>query len=223
MTQQRLLIIGARQHTKVLVSIAEEFYSDQVEIVGFLDDDPRLQDTCLLGYPVLGPVNALETLAGEQKATAALVGISNRYMALRQELFRKIRALDLQTPALIHGRAYVSPQAQVGPGSALNPGVVVNCFARVGANCVIYSNATIEHETVLEDNVYIGPGVNFSSNAKVGSGTFIGAGSRIIPDIRIGANVVIGAGSVVIEDLPDNTTYAGIPARKINDRNQTVI
>ena len=44
---------------------------------------------------------------------------------------------------------------------------------------------------------------------------FIGAGTRILYNTRIGSNVIIGADSLVNKDIPDNSVYAGVPARFI--------
>lgn len=44
---------------------------------------------------------------------------------------------------------------------------------------------------------------------------FIGSGTRILYNTRIGSNVIIGSGSLVNKDIPDNTVYAGVPARFI--------
>lgn len=44
---------------------------------------------------------------------------------------------------------------------------------------------------------------------------FIGSGTRILYYVRIGNNVIIGADSLVNKDIPDNSVYAGIPARYI--------
>lgn len=43
----------------------------------------------------------------------------------------------------------------------------------------------------------------------------IGINSIILPNIKIGPNSIIGAGSVVTKDVPENTVYAGNPARYI--------
>jgi acetyltransferase-like isoleucine patch superfamily enzyme len=40
----------------------------------------------------------------------------------------------------------------------------------------------------------------------------------VLPGVRIGRHVTIGAGSVVLADVPDDTTYAGVPARLITPR-----
>lgn len=44
---------------------------------------------------------------------------------------------------------------------------------------------------------------------------FIGSGTRILYNTRIGNNVIIGANSLVNKDIPDNSVYAGVPARRI--------
>ncbi|MBO4289965.1 MAG: acyltransferase, partial [Lachnospiraceae bacterium] len=44
---------------------------------------------------------------------------------------------------------------------------------------------------------------------------FIGSGTRILYDTRIGSNVIIGSDSLVNKDIPDNSVYAGVPARFI--------
>ncbi len=52
-------------------------------------------------------------------------------------------------------------------------------------------------KVIIEENAYIGAGVN------------------IIRGVRIGKNSVIGAGSVVIHDIPANSVAVGNPARVI--------
>ena len=218
-----LVILGARQHAKVLVALVEDFHGQELEVAGYLDDDPQLAGTRLLGYPVLGGIGDLERIVREGAVSCGAVGISNRHMGLRAELYSRLKAAGLGVPSLIHGTAHVDRRASLGDGVVLNPGVVVNAYAKVGNNVVVYSNSTIEHETVLGDNVYLGPGVNFTSNARVGENTFIGAGTKIIPDIRIGANVIVGAGSVLTEDVPDGVTVVGAPARIVNKSSASVI
>lgn len=50
---------------------------------------------------------------------------------------------------------------------------------------------------------------------EVGDNVFIGANSNIMPNVKIGNNVIIAAGSVVTKDVPSNSVYGGVPAKKI--------
>ena len=49
----------------------------------------------------------------------------------------------------------------------------------------------------------------------VGDNVFIGAHSIILYDVNIGSNVVIGAGSLVNKDIPSNSVWGGVPAKRI--------
>ena len=46
---------------------------------------------------------------------------------------------------------------------------------------------------------------------------WIGAASTILPGVTIGENAVIAAGSVVTKNVPNNTMFAGIPAKFIKN------
>lgn len=50
---------------------------------------------------------------------------------------------------------------------------------------------------------------------EVMNNVFIGSGTRILYNTRIGNNVIIGSDSLVNKDIPDNSVYAGVPAKRI--------
>ena len=84
-------------------------------------------------------------------------------------------------------------------------GVVINSGVKGGKNIVI------------ESGVVIGAARNgFPVEVpRLGNSIFIGAGAKILGGVRIGDNVKIGANAVVLEDVPDNATAVGIPARAV--------
>lgn len=47
----------------------------------------------------------------------------------------------------------------------------------------------------------------------VGDNVFIGTNACVLGNIKIGNNVVIAAGAIVLQDVPDNVTVAGVPAK----------
>lgn len=57
-------------------------------------------------------------------------------------------------------------------------------------------------------------GRNFG-RIKIGNNTFIGKGTILMPGVSIGSNCIIGSLSVVSSSIPDNSVYAGIPAKFI--------
>lgn len=55
------------------------------------------------------------------------------------------------------------------------------------------------------------------ASIKIGDYAFIGMGVIVLPGVSIGRGSVVGSGSVVTKDVPDNSVYAGNPARFICD------
>ncbi|WP_213522273.1 DapH/DapD/GlmU-related protein [Nonlabens sp.] len=59
------------------------------------------------------------------------------------------------------------------------------------------------------------PDLEITKPITIGNNVYIGARSIIMPGVVIGNNCIIGAGSVVTKNIPDNSVYAGVPAKKI--------
>ena len=99
----------------------------------------------------------------------------------------------------------------------------------INKSCMFVDLGGIE----LEDKVLIGPDVKILSvnhpldpknrrgvilkGVKIKHNAWLGAGVTVCPGVTIGENSVIGAGSVVTKDVPNNTVYAGVPAKFIKN------
>jgi serine O-acetyltransferase len=77
--------------------------------------------------------------------------------------------------------------------------IVINPLVKIGKNC------TILHEVTI--------GAIKGGVPTIGDNVFIGCAAKILGGIKIGNNVKIGACAVVLEDVPDNATVVGFPAR----------
>lgn len=115
----------------------------------------------------------------------------------------------------------------VGEGTKL--AAFVDIGGQVGKNCSIQAFVSIPPGIIIEDEVFVGPGVNFANDkypsAKnpnfvpqhtvVRKGAKIGMGAQIGPGIEIGENAVIGMGAVVLSNVPPGETWVGVPAKKL--------
>ena len=102
----------------------------------------------------------------------------------------------------------IHPNCKIGSGIMIDhaSGVVIGETAEVGDNCSIFHGVTLG-----------GIGSKRGKrHPRVGTNTLLSANSIILGNIAIGDNVKIGAGSVVLENIPDNSTAVGIPAKVIN-------
>lgn len=84
--------------------------------------------------------------------------------------------------------------------------IVINSHTRIGKNCKIHTC------------VNIGATNGNSEAPQIGDNVYIGPGAKIVGNISIADGVCIGAGAVVVKSIEEpNTTWAGVPAKKISD------
>lgn len=91
---------------------------------------------------------------------------------------------------------------------------------QIGDFTIFNLNATVSHDVVIEDFVYVAPGAHIAGNVHIGTRSWIGTGAAINQggsDVRllIGADTVIGSGAVVVKPCEPRAIYVGIPAKRI--------
>lgn len=196
----RLIIIGASGHGKVVVDIAKK--SGYTDIV-FLDNDQNIL-SCL-GYPVIGSEEMVAELAGDLFIAVGKAEIRKRLME---------RLCDRYFPVLIHPNAVIADDVIIGAGTVVMAGTVINPGARIGTGCIINTSSSIDHDCDIADYCHISVGAHLCGTVKVDSLTWIGAGATISNNITICGRCMIGAGAVVIRNVEESGTYIGIPAKK---------
>lgn len=214
MITSRYILWGAKGHALVLEEIVR---AQGGEVVALFDGSPDVVPS-LKGVEFLQGLDAYEVWSRGQNdrasinAIAAIGGAKGRARRDYLEIFRR---WNFRTPSLIHASAVLSPSAQVGDNCHVLAGAVVGTAVELGEASIVNTNASVDHECVLDAGVHVAPGATLCGCVNVGENTLIGAGSVVLPNVRIGANVVIGAGSVVTRDIPDGVVALGNPARVI--------
>lgn len=193
-------IFGASGHAKVILDI---LLTNTIPVASILDDHPTVP--FLFNIPVIHSKDF--TLKDTDEFIIAIGENSIRKAIVEKNNFQFYKA--------IHVDATVSPFASIAEGTVVMPQAVINADATIGKHCIINSRSVVEHDCVLENYVHVSPNATLAGNVTVGEGTHIGIGATVIQGVKIGRWVTIGAGAVVTQDIPDNCTAVGIPAKPI--------
>lgn len=180
-------------------------------LLGFIDDDPTVENTILIdnrGSRVLG---SLDAVAPHLQQTAYAIGIGSG--DVRQSISKKTDELGLTAATLIHPSATIGANVELLPGAILCAGVRVTTNIKIGRHVHINLNSTVGHDSTIGDFATINPLVAVSGNCTIGALTNLGTHSAVLPGISVGTGAVVGASACVTKDVASKTTVKGVPAR----------
>ena len=121
--------------------------------------------------------------------------------------------------AVLIGDVFIGEGCLVGPGAVLR-GDIARIEMKKGSNvqdtCVVHSFPG--KDVVIEENGHVGHGA-VVHGCTIGRNALIGMNAVLLDDVKVGKNCIVGAMAFVKEGtvLPDQTLWAGTPARQIRE------
>ena len=156
------------------------------------------------------------------------------------EATRLGRMCVIRTGTVIYTNVVIGDRFQSGHGCVIREENIIgddcnlwsnSCIdygCRIGQRVMMHNNVYVAQFTVIEDDVFVGPGVSIANDKypvdkrhlvgpTIRRGATIGAGAVLLPGVEIGENALVGAGAVVTKNVPPGKVVAGNPARIIGD------
>ena len=137
------------------------------------------------------------------KPTTLIVGahrLSNWSWKLKtpvvKQLLKAVSAVIRRTLEIYTG-VFIAPNAEIGPGFVVHNtyGVIIGA-TRIGKNFTIASGAKVSYAV-----------------KSIGDDVSLGMNCVLIENCKIGSNVRVAPNSLVVDNVPDNMTVMGVPAR----------
>jgi acetyltransferase-like isoleucine patch superfamily enzyme len=167
------------------------------------------------GSSAQGEVGALELAAGVTVCAGAVVFAGAR----------------IGEGAILGDQSYVRERSEVGPGSVIGRGSVVDNDVHVGARVKVQTNVYLTAFTLVEDDVFVGPGVTTTNDdtmarhapdmqlrgAVLRRACRVGGGAVLTPGVEVGEEAFVAAGAVVTRDVPPRAVVMGVPARIVRE------
>ena len=103
---------------------------------------------------------------------------------------------------------------------------VIDYGCRIGNDVKIHTKVYIAQYSIIEDGVFIAPGVTFANDKypvsndlqgpRIKRGARIGVNVILLPGVVVGEEALVGAGCVVTKDVPDRAVVVGNPSRIVS-------
>lgn len=205
------IIVGAGTYGQVYSEYLKE--SHIYNVIGFIDDDPKKQNTIINFIPVIGDLLSLNNIM-DKKSTAVFVPIGDNIV--RSKIIRYVRSLGFITPSFIHKSVQIHSTVKIKGTVYILPNVSIMPFSSIDDLVMISMGVNIAHHTSIGTGCFFSQGTNIGASIIINNYSFVGIGATVMTGVKlIGENALIGAGSVVIKDVPDNAIIVGVPGKII--------
>ncbi|SCW96225.1 MULTISPECIES: DapH/DapD/GlmU-related protein [unclassified Pseudomonas] len=204
----KVYLLGAANPESIRMIQAVRRATPNLEFA-FLDNDPAKQGTLFYGVPVVGGLDRVGELKGDD---VRFVNLITGNTVTRYETTCRLVEAGATLGNFLHPNIDLT-MTEIGLGNYLQDGVMVQAEVSIGNNSSIHMGTLIGHESRIGNSVFIAHGVSVSGCCEIGDGSFVGTNASILPRVRIGRWATIGAGAVINKDVPDYAVVVGNPGK----------
>jgi sugar O-acyltransferase (sialic acid O-acetyltransferase NeuD family) len=202
----RLILFG----TGGFAQVARFFFARDSphEVVAFTVDAPGA-DT-FEGLPLVPFAEVADRYPPGEHAMFVAVGY-RKVNRLRAGVCERARGLGYELVSYVSSRATHWGDTRVGDNCFVFEDNTIQPFVTIGDGVVLWSGNHIGHHATLEDYCFLTSHVVVAGFTRVGAYSFLGVNATLRDSIAVGRSNVIGAGALIMKSTGDHEVY--VPER----------
>ena len=204
--KRKLVIFGCGD----IGELAHFYFSadSDYEVVAFTVDAAFAPGPTFCGLPVV----AFEEIVARfpPKEVHLFVALSySKLNAVRKDKYLGAKALGYRLASFVSSRATVLNGGRIGENCFIFEDNTIQPFVTLGDNVTLWSGNHIGHHSVIGSHCFIASHVVVSGGVEIGEQCFVGVNATLRDHIKVGARCVIGAGALLLSDAEADGVYIG--------------
>lgn len=202
--KSRLIIFG----TGDIAEIANLYFTTDsaYEVVAFTVDREYITGPEFCGVPVV-PFEDV-TAVYPPSENAMFIALSyTKLNALRKQKYEAAKALGYTIASYVSSRATVLNEGRIGENCFIFEDNTIQPFSSIGDNVTLWSGNHIGHHSSIGNHTFVASHVVVSGGVEIGEQCFIGVNATLRDHIKIGDRCVIGAGALIVANAEPEGVY----------------
>lgn len=193
-----------------IAQLAHYYFStdSNYEVVAFTVDANYIKESEFCGLPVV----AFEDVAKNYPPDSYdfFVALSySKLNAVRKEKFLAAKEMGYKLVSFISSRATVLNEGRIGENCFIFEDNTIQPFVTIGNNVTLWSGNHIGHHSEIHDHTFVASHVVISGGVEIGEQCFVGVNVTLRDHIKIGDRCVVGAGALLLADAAPEGVYIG--------------
>lgn len=204
--KKQLVIFG----TGDIAQLAHYYFStdSNYEVVAFTVDAAYISANEFCGLPVVPFENATNCYPSASHDLFVALSYS-KLNQVRKEKYLAAKALGYRIASYVSSRAMLLNDGRIGENCFILEDNTIQPFVTIGNNVTLWSGNHIGHHSTIHDHCFIASHVVVSGGVEIGEYCFIGVNATLRDHIKIGEKCVVGAGALILADAEPGGVYIG--------------
>lgn len=201
-----LIIFG----TGEIAQLAHYYFSTDSEYdpVAFTVDAVYQTEATFCGLPVVA-FDEISKIHSPELCEFFVALSYSKLNSVRKEKYLIAKTLGYRIASFISSHATVLNDRRIGENCFILEDNTIQPFVTIGNNVTLWSGNHIGHHSTINDHCFIASHVVVSGSVVIGEQCFIGVNATLRDNIKIGARCVIGAGALLLADTEPEGVYIG--------------
>ena len=205
MTKQKIIIVGAGGHARVIFDLLNQ---QKIDIHAIIDPSRDI-DYLSKNFPNSKYFKHDDEILNDDPSEIMLInglGSIPNDGSKRKKVFYKFSEKGFKFLSIVSEQAIISPSVKLSEGAQVMSGAIIQSGVFIGLNSIVNTGAVVDHDCIIGDHTHIAPGAVLSGKVTTGESVHIGTNASVIQSVKLGSFVVVGAGSSVTRNLEDGST-----------------
>lgn len=183
-------------------------HDSSYKIAAFTADADYVTDNELLGLSVVS-FEEIEKRYPPDKFDMFVALSYRNNNKLRAQKCTEAKEKGYKLISYICSKSALWGDTKVGDNCFIFENQTIQPFVKIGNNVIIWSGNHIGHHSSIGDHCFVSSHVVISGHVKIEPYCFLGVNSTIRDGITIARECIIGAGAVIVKDTVEKGVYVG--------------
>ncbi|NBU62897.1 MAG: acetyltransferase [Chloroflexia bacterium] len=206
MTTKKIIIFGSDD----IGQLAYYYFTNDsdYDVVAFTLDAPYIKSETFCGLPVV-PFDTIEQSYPPSEYDLFVALGYSKVNQIRREKYLAVREKGYHTPSYISSHATVLNDGRIGENCFILEDNTIQPFVTIGNNVILWSGNHIGHHSTIHDHCFLASHIVVSGGVTIDESCFIGVNATLRDHITVGTKSVIGAGVLLLADVAPEGLYIG--------------